>query len=240
MNDTREMSFLDHLEELRWRLFKSVLLVVVGGCVTFFFIDELISLLIAPTNTISSPMNLQVLTVQGMFMIKWGLAIGGGFVLALPFITFQLGKFISPGLYDQERKFLVLLIVFSYLAFILGVVFAYKIIIPFSLQFFSSLGIADIQNNYSINYYFNFITWLLLGSGIIFQLPVFVLILSKIGLLTPAFMRHYRRQAIIVILFFSAFITPPDPVSLLLMCLPLMLLYELSIGVSWMLSNRRK
>ncbi|HDY74927.1 MAG TPA: twin-arginine translocase subunit TatC, partial [Candidatus Marinimicrobia bacterium] len=94
-------------------------------------------------------------------------------------------------------------------------------------------------NNYSINYYFSFITWLMLGSGIIFELPVVVFILSVIGILTPPFMRHYRRHALIVIMLISAFITPPDPVSLLFMSLPLVLLYELSIGVSWMVNKRK-
>lgn len=232
------MSFLDHLEELRWRLIKGVGSIVIGGMVAYFFIDDIILLLIAPTERISSPMNLQVLTVQGMFMIKWGMAIVGGFILALPVITYQLAKFISPGLYKSEKKFMIPLVFFSYIAFIIGVVFAYGIIIPFSLQFFSSLGSSEIQNNYSINYYFSFITWLMLGSGVIFELPVVVFILSVIGLLTPPFMRHYRKHALIVILVLSAFITPPDPVSLLFMSIPLILLYELSIGVSWIVNQR--
>jgi len=109
--------------------------------------------------------------------------------------------------------------------------------VPFSLQFFSSLGTVDVQNNYSINYYFSFITWLMLGSGIIFELPVIVFILSIIGLLTPPFMRHYRRHALIIIMFISAMITPPDPISLMLMSIPLIVLYELSIGVSWMVNK---
>ncbi len=232
------MSFLDHLEELRWRLLKAVGSIVIGGMVAYLFIDDIITLLITPTERITSPMNLQVLTVQGMFMIKWGMAIVGGFILALPVITYQLAKFISPGLYKDEKKFMVPLVFFSYFSFIIGVIFAYMVIIPFSLQFFSSLGSSEIQNNYSINYYFSFITWLMLGSGVIFELPVVVFILSVIGLLTPSFMRHYRRHALIVILLLSAFITPPDPVSLLFMAIPLIILYELSIGVSWIVNRR--
>lgn len=232
------MSFLDHLEELRWRLVKSIGSIMLGGIVAYLFIDDIIALLIAPTEHISSPMTLQVLTVQGMFMIKWGMSIVGGFILALPVITYQMAKFITPGLYKNEKKFMIPLVFFSYLSFIIGVVFAYMIIIPFSLQFFSSLGMSDIQNNYSINYYFSFIIWLMLGSGIIFELPVVVFILSIIGILTPPFMRHYRRHALIVILLLSAFITPPDPVSLLFMSIPLVLLYELSIGVSWIVNQR--
>ncbi len=233
------MPFLDHLEELRWRLIKSVAAIIVGGMVAFLFIDDIIALLIAPTEYIESPMKLQVLTVQGMFMIKWGLAIVGGFILALPLITYQMAKFISPGLHKGEKKFMMPLVFFSYLSFLIGVIFSYKVMVPFSLQFFSSLGTGDIQNNYSINYYFSFITWLMMGSGIIFELPVVVFIFSMIGLLTPSFMRHYRRHAFIVILFLSAFITPPDPISLMLMAIPLVLLYELSIGVSWMVTKSK-
>jgi len=184
-------------------------------------------------------MDLQVLKVQGMFMIKWGIALIGGFVLAIPVLTYQLWKFISPGLYLNERKYVGPLIFFTYLSFLVGLVFSYTVIIPFSLEFFTSVGVDQIENNFSINYYFNFVTWLMIGSGLIFELPVLVFILSVIGLLTPAFMSHYRRHSIVIILILSAFITPPDPVSLILMFIPLWLLYEISIGVSWLVNRKR-
>ena len=233
------MHFLDHLEELRWRLVKSLISVLIGSVVTFYFIDVIIEFLIKPTQSLTNPMDLQVLKVQGMFMIKWGIALIGGFVLAIPVLTYQLWKFISPGLYLNERKYVGPLIFFTYLSFLIGLVFSYTVIIPFSLEFFTSVGIDQIDNNFSINYYFNFVTWLLIGSGLIFELPVLVFILSVIGLLTPAFMSHYRRHSIVVILILSAFITPPDPVSLVLMFIPLWLLYEISIGVSWLVNRKR-
>ena len=233
------MHFLDHLEELRWRLLKSLISVLIGSVVTFYFIDVIIEFLIKPTQSLTNPMDLQVLKVQGMFMIKWGIALIGGFVLAIPVLTYQLWKFISPGLYLNERKYVGPLIFFTYLSFLIGLVFSYTVIIPFSLEFFTSVGIDQIDNNFSINYYFNFVTWLMIGSGLIFELPVLVFILSIIGLLTPAFMSHYRRHSIVVILILSAFITPPDPVSLVLMFIPLWLLYEISIGVSWLVNRKR-
>ena len=233
------MPFLDHLEELRWRLVKSLGSILLGAAITFFFIDALIDLLIRPTHNLSTPMDLQVLKVQGMFMIKWGIALIGGLVLAIPVLTFQLWKFIAPGLYLNEKKYAAPLIIFTYLSFLIGLIFAYTVMIPFSLEFFTSVGMTGIDNNFSINYYFNFITWLMIGSGFIFELPVLVFILSVIGLLTPAFMSHYRRHSAVVILVLSAFITPPDPVSLVLMSIPLLGLYELSIGVSWLV-NRKK
>ena len=212
---------------------------MLGAAITFFFIDALIDLLIRPTQNLSTPMDLQVLKVQGMFMIKWGIALIGGVVLAIPVLTFQLWKFIAPGLYLNEKKYAAPLIIFTYLSFLIGLIFAYTVMIPFSLEFFTSVGMTGIDNNFSINYYFNFITWLMIGSGFIFELPVLVFILSVIGLLTPAFMSHYRRHSAVVILLLSAFITPPDPVSLVLMSIPLLGLYELSIGVSWLV-NRKK
>ncbi|MDP6992532.1 MAG: twin-arginine translocase subunit TatC [Candidatus Marinimicrobia bacterium] len=238
-DENSSMPFLDHLEELRWRLVKSLGSVLVGAVITFYFIDSLIDFLIQPTQSLATPMDLQVLKVQGMFMIKWGIALIGGFVLAIPVLTYQIWKFIAPGLYMNERRYVAPLIIFTYLSFLIGLTFAYTVIIPFSLEFFTSVGMEGIQNNFSINYYFNFITWIMIGSGLIFELPVLVFILSVFGLLTPAFMGHYRRHAIVVVLILSAFITPPDPVSLVLMSIPLMLLYELSIGVSWLV-NRNK
>ena len=238
-DENSSMPFLDHLEELRWRLVKSLGSVLVGAVITFYFIDSLIDFLIQPTQNLATPMDLQVLKVQGMFMIKWGISLIGGFVLAIPVLTYQIWKFIAPGLYMNERRYVAPLIIFTYLSFLIGLTFAYTVIIPFSLDFFTSVGMEGIQNNFSINYYFNFITWIMIGSGLIFELPVLVFILSVFGLLTPSFMGHYRRHAIVVVLILSAFITPPDPVSLVLMSIPLMLLYELSIGVSWLV-NRNK
>ena len=229
--DNGNMSFLDHLEELRWRLIKALASILIGAGITYFFIDQVIEILILPTRKLD--LNLQVLKVQGMFLIKWGLAFAGGVIIAIPILTFQIWKFVVPGLFVNERKYLFPLILFSYISFLTGILFAYFVIIPFSLNFFTSMGYGDIQNNFSINYYFSFMTWLLLGTGLIFELPVISYILSAIGILTPPFMRHYRRHSIIIILILSAMITPPDPISLFLIAIPLTILYEISIGVSW-------
>ncbi len=238
-NDTNQMSFLEHLEELRWRLLKSIIAILFGGSFCFLFIDAIMQFLIAPIHNLSNPPDLQVLKVQGMFMIKWGVALFGGIVVAIPVLTYQIAKFIGPGLHNDEKKVMVPLVFFSYLAFLVGIVFAFYILIPYSLEFFTSMGMMEVKNNFSINYYFSFITMLLFGSGVIFELPIVVFILSAIGFLTPAFMRHYRRHAIVVIIVLSAFITPPDPISLIFISIPLVFLYEISIGVSWMV-NRSK
>ena len=129
MKSTKQsMSFIDHLEELRWRLIKSISSVIIGGLITFFFIDIIIELLLLPLSNIDStnPVNLQVLSVQGMFIIKWTIALLGGIIFSVPVITYQLWKFIAPGLYANERGFVLPLVFFSFLSFSIGIFFSYK------------------------------------------------------------------------------------------------------------------
>ena len=239
-NDVVEMGFLDHLEEFRWRIIKSLAAVVIGAIISFIFIDNIMEILVAPTLKIGDQFTLQVLKVQGMFMVKWGLAFVGGFILGLPIITYQLWKFVAPGLYGTEIKYILPIIIFTYVAFLCGILFAYFVLIPFSLNFFTSMGYGDVQNNISINYYFSFITWLMIGAGIIFEMPILSFILSMVGLLTPKFLRKYRRHAIVAIMILSAFITPPDPISMLIMTFPLIILYEISILVSASVNSTKR
>ena len=227
-----EMPFLDHLEELRWRIIKSLLAVVAGALLIFLYIDPIFKILLRPATSLETPPNLQVLKVHGMFMIKWGIAFVGGLILGIPVITYQFWKFVAPGLLENERRYAFPVILFSFLSFVVGVMFAYYIVIPFSLNFFTGMGYVDVANNFSINYYFSYILWILFSAGMLFELPVIVLILSMIGILTPAFMRHSRRHSVVTILILSALLTPPDPVSLMMMSVPLMILYEISIGIS--------
>ena len=235
-----EMGFLDHLEELRWRIIKGLLAIIVGSAVSFGFIDQILEILLKPTTSTSYRIALQVLSVQGMFLIKWFIAFISGFILAMPVVVYQIWKFVTPGLKINEKRYALPVVLFACISFITGVSFGYLVLIPFSLEFFSGMGAGLVENNFSITYYFSFLTWLLLGAGLVFQLPVLSLFLSAIGVLTPPFMRHYRRHAIVTILILSSFITPPDPVSMLMMAVPLVVLYEISIGVSWMVNHRRE
>lgn len=233
-----EMPFLDHLEELRWRIIKSLVGIILGAILIFIFINPILEILLKPAMSLSPPPELQVLRVHGMFMLKWAIAFVGGFILALPLLTFQMWKFTVPGLLKNERKYAIPVILFSFIAFIIGVLFAYFIMIPFSLRFFVSMGYVDVQNNFSINYYFSYILWLLVAAGLLFELPVLVMILSSIGIVTPSFMRRYRRHAYVSIMILSALITPPDPMSLFMMTFPLVMLYEISIGISKIFSKK--
>ena len=234
-----EMGFLEHLEELRWRIVRSLLAIIIGSAVSFGYIDEILNILLYPTSKTNNPINIQVLSVQGMFLIKWFISFISGFIIALPILIYQFWQFVAPGLKVNEKKFAIPFIFFAFASFILGVLFGYFVLIPFSLEFFSGIGAPHVENNFSIQLYFSFLTWLLLGAGVIFQLPVVSLVLSAIGILTPAFMRHYRKHSIVVIMILSSFITPPDPVSMLIMSFPLVLLYEMSIGVSWLVNRNR-
>ena len=235
MNNNSDMAFIDHLEELRWRILKSLGSILVMAVLTFNFADYLVYMLTAPAD--NRGIGLQTLTPQGMFILKWNLAIIGGFILSIPVITIQIWKFVSPGLYNRERKILLPLIITVFLCFILGAIFAYMVILPFSLNFFASMVTENVQNNFSINYYFSFVLALIIGSGVIFEMPVASFLFSSIGIITPNFLRRFRREAIMVTVILSAIITPPDPISLIIMSIPMVILYEISILVSW-ISNR--
>jgi len=237
--DHQEMGFLEHLEELRWRLVRSFAIILVGSGLSYGYIDEILSILLYPSTITNSPIVIQSLQVQSMFLIKWFISFASGFIIALPYLIYQFWKFVAPGLKVNEKRFAIPFVFFAFTSFIAGVSFGYFVLIPFSLEFFSGIAAPHVENNFSIQYYFSFLTWLLIGAGVIFQLPVVSLVLSSIGVLTPAFMRHYRRHSIVTILILSSFITPPDPVSMLIMSFPLAILYETSIGVSWIVNRKR-
>ena len=237
MSNNSDMAFIDHLEELRWRILKSLGSILVMAILTFNFADYLVYILTAPAD--NRGIGLQTLTPQGMFILKWNLAIIGGFILSIPVITIQIWKFVSPGLYNRERKILLPLIITVFLCFILGAIFAYMVILPFSLNFFASMVTENVQNNFSINYYFSFVLALIIGSGIIFEMPVASFLFSSIGIITPSFLRKFRREAIMITVILSAIITPPDITSQILVAVPIIVLYEISIKISSILIKRQ-
>ena len=204
---SNEMPFLDHLEELRWRIIKVILGVICGSILSFIFVDRIIALLLLPVQSVTNALNLQVLQIQGMFMIKWGISFICGGIVSLPLITYQIWEFVSPGLRLDEKKIAFPLVLFTFISFLAGITFAYFILIPISLNFFTSMGYSGIQNNFSINYYLSFITWLMIGCGIIFELPVLIFILARLNIATPSFLKFYRKHAIISIMILSAIIT---------------------------------
>ncbi len=236
----KEMPFLDHLEELRWRLLKSIISIVVMMIVCFGFSDQILDLLLYPGQHIDTPVPLQVLKVQTIFVIKLEIALIAGIIFSLPVIFYQMWQFLAPGLLKKERKLLPLLVFLTVLCFLAGGAFAYFLIIPYALQFFLSLAPPNIQNNIALDFYIGFLLRIILVFGIVFELPMLTLLLAKLGLVTPEFMRKYRRYAIVGAFILGAILTPPDPTTQILLAIPMVLLYELSIYIAYFFGSKRK
>ena len=233
-NKSLDMPFWDHLEELRWRLIKSIVAILIGSLISYNYSNFIISFLIEPTKTLSIGLNLQIINVTSMFMVKMTIALFGGVFFSLPIIFYQIWMFISPAFEKKYNLLISFMIILTTIFFIIGISFAYFIIIPFSLSFFTSLTheTLSINYNYTLDSYLIYIIWILFGTGLLFQLPVVSILFTSIGIFTPHFLMQYRKVAIIMILIVSAIMTPPDPVSQLFISFPLIILYELSILIS--------
>ena len=233
-NQSPEMPFWDHLEELRWRLIKSIIAILIGAGFSYAYSDIIMYWLINPTESLLIDLNLQVLKITSMFTVKLSVALFGGMILGFPVILYQFWRFISPAFEDKYGVAVIFTVLFSSAFFLLGMSFAYFAIIPFSLAFFTSLTAEtiDVAYNFTLEGYLMYILWLIFGCGLLFQLPVISIFFTKIGILTPAFLREYRKFAVVVFLILGAVLTPPDPVSQILIVVPLIILYEFSILIS--------
>lgn len=245
-----EMSFLEHLEELRWRIIKTIGGIILGMILCWIFIDWIMDdVLLRPVVRVNSnlaphqpPLHLQNLKPFGQLFLYMQVAIIGGIIISIPNVLYQLWAFIAPGLLKHERKYIKYIVFFSSACFLGGIAFAYFVMLPAALQFFAVFGTSAIENNIAIDEYMNFIISVMLAAGVVFELPMVSWFLSKLGILTPKFMRKYRRHSIVAIFVLAAALTPgTDPVSQVLLAVPLMLLYELSILVSvWAWKGREK
>lgn len=226
-----EMTFLEHLEELRWRIIKALVGVIIGSILVGIFIDYLINdILFAPAKHTNPPLSIINLKPYGQFVLYLEVIVIGGAIVSLPNIIYQLWRFIEPALKPEERKYISSIVIFTTLCFLIGVLFSYFLILPAALNFFATFGSVIIENKISADEYLSFIISLMLTSGLVFELPMISFFLSKIGILKPEFMRKYRRHAIVLILFIAAIATPgPDVTSQVLLAVPLVLLYEVSI-----------
>ena len=233
-NDTKdesEMGFLDHLEELRWRIIKSAIGIIIGGIIAAFFINWIMDdVLLLPATKTLPPLKLQNIKPFGQFSLYMEVIIFGGALLSFPNLLYQFWKFIEPALKSNEKKYISSIVFFSTFCFLSGVVFAYFVLLPTSLGFFSTFGSSIIDNNIAIDEYFSFIISTMLAAGLVFELPMLSFFLSKIGILKPQFMKKYRKHSIILILLAAGILTPsPDVTSQLLLAAPLFVLYEISI-----------
>lgn len=227
-----EMSFLDHLEELRWRLIYSLIGVVVGTIICWIFIDFIVDVvLLRPAK--NSGAELQNLKPFGQLFLFVQVAIIGGIILSLPNLFYQFWKFISPALRQKERRYILLIVFYSTVCFLGGIVFAYYAMLPLTLKFAVEFGSETIANQFAIDEYLSIIISVMLAAGFVFELPMISFFLSKLGIVSPQLMKQYRRHSIIVILVLAAFLTPgTDPVSQLVLAVPLVFLYEISIFIS--------
>lgn len=227
-----EMGFFDHLEELRKRLLWAAVGVAIGCAISGFFIDTLMNEVLLKPATVYH-IKLQNLRPFGQPFLYFKLIFVLGLIMSFPFLLYQLWLFVAPGLYEHEQSWARKITFFTSFCFLSGVAFAYFVMVPAMLEFTASFGTAAIENNFDITEYFGFISTTILAAGLIFELPMITYVLSKIGLVTPALMRTYRRHAIILILIIAAVLTPsPDPVNQLIFAFPLWILYEISIIIS--------
>jgi len=260
MNDKQskdEMSFLDHLEELRWHLIRSVLAILIIATVAFVFKDFIFDvLLFGPKQkdfitykwfcSISQslgqgnsfcieelPFRIQSRTMAGQFSAHLWTSILAGFIVAFPYIIFEFWKFISPGLYENERKNARGFIFVASFLFFIGVLFGYYIVTPLSINFLGNYSVsAEIFNDFDLSSYIGLLRASVLASGIIFELPIIVYFLTKVGIITPSFLRKNRKISLVIVLSLSAIITPPDIASQIIVSIPILILYEVSILIS--------
>jgi sec-independent protein translocase protein TatC len=235
--ETAEMSFLEHLEELRWDVVKIVIGVIIATALAAVFAKEIVNdLLLRPL--LKTGLKAQVLTPYGIVMLYMEASLFTGIVISMPNTLFWLWRFISPGLMRNERKYVLGILFFTSLCFFAGIAFGYYILLPAALTFFASFGTETIELNIAIDRYVSFVLAMILGSGLVFELPMISYFLSKMGILTPKFMRRYRRHAIVIILIIAAIVTPtPDIVTQILLALPMFILYEVSIFISYFVSK---
>jgi len=183
---------------------------------------------------------LQSRKLPGQFFTFWGTLFMVGIIMGAPLFFHQIWKFVTPALESTEKHKTQFVVFFISFLFLVGVSFGYFILTPFALQFFTHFQISDlVRNDFDINEYFSSLTMWVLSTGIIFQLPMVSYFLSRIGLLTPVFMRSYRRHAIVIFFILGAFLTPPDPISQVMVAVPLILLYEISISISGYANKKR-
>ena len=227
-----EMSFLDHLDELRKQIIKALLGILAGTLACIFFADFIVQkLLLNPVRAVG--LKAQVLSPYGIVMLYMEAVLICGLIISMPYTLKCLWTFVAPGLLPKERRYISRIVFFTSLCFFTGVAFGYFVLLPAALAFFSSFGTQNIDLNIALDQYISFMLALLFGAGLVFELPMISYFLSKMGLLTPSFMRKYRRHAIVVIFIISAIVTPtPDMVTQTLLALPMFFLYEVSIFVS--------
>lgn len=252
-----EMSFLDHLEELRWHLIRSVVAVVIIGSGAFlmkgFIFDTVIfgpSRMDFPTYRLfcdiatwmgfdsafcadKLPFSIQSRQMGAQFSMHIWTSIWAGFIIGFPYILYEIWKFISPGLYEKERQNSRGFILIASLLFFSGVLFGYYVVAPLSINFLGTYQVSElILNEFDIDSYIGTVRTAVIACGVLFELPIIIFFLTKVGIVTPEILKKYRKIALVVVLILSAVITPPDVTSQIIVAVPVIILYQVSIYIS--------
>lgn len=259
-----EMSFLEHLEELRWHIIRAVIAIMVFAVAAFLLKDFIFTEIIFKPKTPDfwsnrmmaklgelvgtdalninqHPLKLISLKMADQFMLHFTVAIIAGLILASPYVFYEIWSFIKPALYDKEKKHASGAVFFTSMLFLTGILFGYFVIVPLSIEFLSTYSVStEVENQINMRSYIGTVTSITFASGFIFLLPIFSFFLSKVGILTPGFMKDYRRHAYVVLLLVSAIITPPDVFSQVMVAIPLVFLYEISILISAIVVKKRE
>ena len=233
------MGLLDHLNELRSRLTKAVIALIIGFALCWFFVDPLFNILVRPLLAVlPEGTHAQYTTLPEAFFARVLIAFVAGAFLVSPVIFYQIWAFVAPGLYDEEKRYIAPIAFASALFFVAGGCFCYFIVFPYAFNFFISYSSPEIVITPKISDYLSFALKLIFAFGLIFEMPVFTMFLARLGILTAKMMRRARRYAVVAIFILAAILTPPDVISQLLMACPMLLLYEASIGVAVIFGRR--
>lgn len=257
------MSFLDHLEELRWHLIRSTFAIVLIGCVAFLMKDFIFDTIIFgpkkmnfPTYRLfckaatfiglesdfcadSLPFTIQNRTMAGQFSAHIWTSIWAGFIVGFPYVLYEMWKFISPGLHPNERKHSKGFIFTASFLFFLGVLFGYYVVAPLSINFLGTYQVSkEVSNEIDISSFIANVRASVIACGILFELPIIIYFLTKVGLVTPEIMKKYRKIALVIVLILSAVITPPDVTSQIIVAVPVLILYQVSIYISKVVLKR--
>jgi len=234
-DDAKEMSFIDHLEELRTVLIQSAAAFIILTAVAWFFSAGILDLLVRSVPVDS----LYFQSPTEAFMVRMNISLVAGLMGSFPLVFFRLWAFISPALFFHERRKVLLFAVASTALFYAGAAFCYLVLIPVVTKFFLAYGIARVNPLISVNSYFNFVARLCFAFGAVFQLPIVVLVLSLLGVVTPRWLLRQWRYGVIIIFVAAAVLTPPDAISMMVMALPVLLLYALSIAIAFAVVRKK-
>ncbi len=228
-NKNSKLTILEHLTELRKRLVKIAIVNLIATLICYQFIHIIMELIL----NLNTGMNLVYISPSELFLVYVKISIICGIVLSSPFTLLQIWLFVSTGLYKKEKIYIILSSIVGIIFFVVGVIFCYIVVLPTTLNFFINISISDIEPMISISSFVSFISTMLVSFGAVFEIPIVVFLLSIIGLLKPQML--IKKQSLIILIIFvaAAFITPPDVISLTLLAIPMVILFELSIGICW-------